>query len=71
MIREYTQIGDAVAATMEHNARLADGYWARRADGDEDYEDFGGQPVPDDYCPFHPAGGCQVEDHFPKESSRD
>lgn len=34
MIREFTQIGDAVAAAMEHNARLADGYWHRRAEAE-------------------------------------
>ena len=32
---------------------------------DDNYEDFGDFDVPDDYCPFHPQGGCQPEDHFP------
>lgn len=33
-------------------------------DSDDSYEDFGDFDVPDDYCPFHPEGGCEVEDHF-------
>lgn len=35
---------------------------------DDTYEDFGDTEVPDDYCPFHPNGGCRPEDHFPEES---
>ncbi|MFF8784865.1 hypothetical protein [Streptomyces sp. NPDC015125] len=31
---------------------------------DDAYEDFGTGEVPDDYCPFHPAGGCSPADHF-------
>lgn len=37
---------------------------------DDSYEDFGTDEVPDDYCPFHPQGGCKAEDHFPKETTR-
>ncbi|MGW4076013.1 hypothetical protein ACWELB_21290 [Streptomyces asiaticus] len=35
---------------------------------DDDYEDFSSGEVPDDYCPFHPDGGCRPEDHFPEEN---
>ncbi|MFD9868538.1 hypothetical protein ACFXI8_27215 [Streptomyces niveus] len=31
---------------------------------DDNYEDFGDEDVPDNYCPFHPQGGCKPEDHF-------
>ncbi|MGW2920441.1 hypothetical protein ACWDBF_21620 [Streptomyces angustmyceticus] len=32
---------------------------------DDNYEDFGfDEEVPDNYCHFHPAGGCKPEDHF-------
>ncbi len=31
---------------------------------DDAYGDFGTGEVPDDYCPFHPGGGCKPEDHF-------
>ncbi|WP_267958560.1 hypothetical protein [Streptomyces sp. NRRL F-5135] len=31
---------------------------------DDSYEDFEHVNVPDDCCPFHPEGDCEVEDHF-------
>lgn len=34
-------------------------------DYDDCYEDFEHVDAPDDYCPFHPQGGCAVDDHFP------
>ncbi|MET8694745.1 hypothetical protein ABZV65_19630 [Streptomyces bauhiniae] len=34
------------------------------SDYDDSYEDFENVDVPDDYCPFHPAGGCTPADHF-------
>jgi hypothetical protein len=24
-----------------------------------------------DYCPFHPGGGCVAEDHFPADQATD
>ncbi|MFD8839838.1 hypothetical protein [Streptomyces griseofuscus] len=38
---------------------------------DDSYEDFSDTDVPDDYCPFHPGGGCVPEDHFPAEQAID
>lgn len=35
------------------------------------YEDWERVDVPDDYCPFHPGGGCAPEDHFPADQSVD
>ncbi|MFS4103777.1 hypothetical protein [Streptomyces sp. PD-S100-1] len=37
---------------------------------DDNYEDFEHADVPDDYCPFHPGGGCKVEDHFPNRNDK-
>lgn len=38
---------------------------------DDSYEDWEHADVPDDYCPFHPGGGCVREDHFPTAQAVD
>ncbi|MFE1767305.1 hypothetical protein ACFW81_24185 [Streptomyces angustmyceticus] len=39
---------------------------------DDNYEDFGfDEEVPDNYCPFHPSGGCKPETTSPTPSSED
>lgn len=38
---------------------------------EESYEAWEHVDVPDDYCPFHPGGGCVSEDHFPADQAID
>ncbi|MET8826057.1 hypothetical protein ABZX40_13375 [Streptomyces sp. NPDC004610] len=63
------------ALSLDHTSqqwaeRARDRHLAEEPSMDDDrYEDFEHTDVPDDYCPFHPRGGCTPDDHFPAGSA--